>query len=78
MQMTLQQAKALKAIAGGVIEAVKAGGQLGAPGGVMYAAMMGQGCTLQQFEGIMGGLVKAGFLTKKGECYHVTGKEFPA
>ena len=68
--MTLQQAKALQAVAKAIIEACKTY----APGGVIYAALMSQGCTLSQFEQIMGQLVGAGMLTKEGECYTATEK----
>jgi hypothetical protein len=67
--MTLQQAQALRAVAGAFIEAVKAGGSLGVPGGVLYAAVIDK-VTLAQFQQIMGGLVRAGKLSKRGECYH--------
>lgn len=67
--MTPQQAKALRAIAGAFIDAVKAAGPLGAPGGVMYAAVMDK-CNIHQFEQIMAGLVGAGKLRKAGDCYH--------
>ncbi len=69
--MTHEQITALRQIAAAIIEAVKAAGPLGAPGGVMYAALMAQGCTLHQFEQIMGGMVRAGKLTKRGDCYHL-------
>ena len=72
--MNMQQAKLLRTIAAGFIEACEAAGELGAPGGILYAAMMQQGCTLQQFEGITSGLVKAGMVEKRGECYHATNK----
>jgi hypothetical protein len=41
----------------------------GAPGGVMYAAVM-QHLSLDQFEAIMRVLVEAGRLTKRGDCYY--------
>lgn len=72
--MTLEQAKALRAIGGVVIDAVRAAGPIGAPGGHLYAGMMAGGCTFDQFTQIMAGLVRAGLLTKSGECYHVTAK----
>lgn len=59
----------LKAICDAIIESVKAGGPLGTPGGTLYAALMAQGCTLQQFEQIMAALVSAGKLEKRGELY---------
>ena len=68
--MTLQQAKALQTVAKGIIEACKTF----APGGVIYAALMAQGCTLNQFEQIMGRLVNAGMLVKDGDCYTATDK----
>ncbi len=68
--MTLQQATALKAIANAIIESVQESGPLGAPGGILYAALMAQGCSLHQFEQIMAGLVRGGYPSKSGECYH--------
>lgn len=67
------QAKALALVVGAVLEAVSAAGPTGAPGGVLYAAMMAQGCTLGQFESLMGALVRAGKLRKQGECYFPAG-----
>lgn len=69
--MTLEQIKALKAIADAIIETVALAGPLGAPGGHLYAALMAHGVTLQQYEQIMAGLVRAGKLSKHGECYKV-------
>lgn len=59
----------LKAICDSIVEAVAVGGTLGVPGGTLYAALMTQGCTLAQFEAIMGALVAAGKLDKRGELY---------
>jgi hypothetical protein len=67
--MTHQQISALKMIADAVIDSVKAAGSLGAPGGVLYAALMAHGCTLEQFESIMSALVQAGKLTQRGHLY---------
>jgi len=50
-------------------------GPLGAPGGHLYAALMSAGCTLNQFEQIMSGLVQSGDLAKRGECYFPGMKE---
>ncbi len=85
--MTNEQIAALKAVAKAITEAVAIAGPLGAPGfsagtdpcvgrlgdGYLYAALMSAGCTLNQFEQIMSGLVRAGVLTKRGECYFVKG-----
>ena len=67
--MTTQQIKALKAVADAIVESVSAAGPLGAPAGHLYAALMAHGCTLEQFEGIMAGLVSAKMLRKQGQLY---------
>ena len=67
--MTDQQITALRQIAGAIIETCKES-PLGAPGGHIYAALMTKGCTLNQYEQIMAGLVRAGKLEKLGDCYH--------
>ncbi len=72
--MTQEQIKAIREVAGAIIDTVKASEPLGAPGGTMYAALMAHGCTIQQFEQIMGGLVRANLLRKQGEVYHIAGK----
>ena len=73
--MTNEQITALRAIAKAITETVALAGPLGAPGGHLYAALMSAGCTLSQFEQIMSGLVGAGVLTKRGECYFVKGAQ---
>lgn len=69
-QPTQEQASALRAVLDGIVDACKAAGAMGAPGGVLYAALMAQGCTLSQFHSLMGALQRAGKLVKRGECYH--------
>lgn len=72
--MTQDQINALRRIADAIIQACQESGPLGAPGGHIYAALMVQGCTLHQYEQIMAGLVRAGMLSRSGDCYHATGK----
>jgi hypothetical protein len=72
--MTRQQAQALQRIGGAIIEACDAAQPFGAPGGHLYAALMSQGCTLEQFEQIMAGLQRAGMVEREGECYRATDK----
>ena len=74
--MTPQQIQAVRAIARAIVEAVREVGT--APAGPMYAALMGQGCTLNQFQQIMGQLTRAGFLThdEEGHTYSIGAKEF--
>ncbi len=68
--MTNEQIIAIRKVASLILDTVKESGPLGAPGGILYAGLMTAGCTLHQYEQIMGGLVRAGKLTKDGECYH--------
>lgn len=67
------QADALRRIVAAVVDAVREAGPLGAPGGILYAALMTQGCTLSQFESLMAALCRTGKLEKRGECYHLAG-----
>ncbi len=69
--MNAQQAMAVREVAGAVVEAVKAAGPIGAPAGVMYAAMMAQGCTLAQFQSLMDSFTRLGLITRMGDCYHL-------
>ena len=76
--MTIEQARALRAVADAIIEAVDLAGPMGAPAGVMYAALMASGITLPQFEQIMAGLCGAGKLRKQGHLYFVSGQYYEA
>ena len=69
-----QAAAAIRQIADAIVDTVREAGPMGAPGGVMYAALMAHGCTLSQFEQLMAGLVSVGRLTKHDECYRVAGE----
>lgn len=64
------QAHALRVIVVTVLQAIAAGGAQGVPSGVLYAALMAQGCTLGQFESLMGALVHAGKVRKQGGAEH--------
>ena len=63
------QRRALGMIADAIIETIRDAGQLGAPGGVIYAALSAQGCTFNQYTSIMGALVSIGRVTMDGDCY---------
>lgn len=69
MNLNPSQSSALKAIVDAVVETVKAAGTMGAPGGHLYAALMAHGCTLNQFQSLMGALVRMGMLKQKGDLY---------
>lgn len=66
------QAQALRLIVSATVDAVRAAGPTGAPAGVLYAAMMGHGCTLSQFTSLMGALVRTGKVTQSdcGNLYY--------
>jgi hypothetical protein len=68
-KMTPAQIALLQKVVSAIKEAVKAGGPLGTPGGTLYAALMAHGCTLSQFETIVGGMVKAQILKRRGDLY---------
>ena len=71
--MNNQQIKALQSIGKGIIESCNID-SIGAPSGVIYAALMEHGASLNQFQSIMDTLVKCQFLTHDNEChtYHAT------
>jgi hypothetical protein len=55
-------------LADAIVEAVKAAGPLGAPGGVIYAALADK-MTADQFNQFMSALVGAGKLNRNGHLY---------
>jgi len=71
--MTKTQMEALAQIGRAIVDTVRASGAKGAPGGHLYAALMASGCSLATFEQIMGALVDAGLLAKRGQCYFAQG-----
>lgn len=65
---------AMKVILDSIVESVQEAGPQGVPGGILYAAMMSHGVTLTQFETIMGALVRAERLTRRGHLYFAEAK----
>jgi len=61
-----KQALALRTIADGILEIVSME-RNGLPAGVLYAILMGQGCTRQQFDSIIGAMTGAGLIQRKGD-----------
>jgi hypothetical protein len=57
-----------------VMETIVEAGDLGAPSGPLYAALMTQGCTYQQYTELMDGLTWVGLLRLSHHCYHATEK----
>ncbi len=64
--------EALARLGMAVLDSIKEAGILGAPGGVIYAALMAKGASLQQYESFMNGLVGNGLVQKEGDCYTIT------
>jgi len=73
-QLTDKQREALRLVVAATLDAVKAAMPIGAPGGVIYAALMGQGCTLNQYTSLMAALVRNGKLRQDGDLYFIVGK----
>ncbi len=61
--------KALAVVLDALEDAVKTSGRNGAPGGVLYAAVMTYGFDLQQFQTMMDALVRAKRLIRRGQLY---------
>ena len=70
--MTQQQLEAIRRIAGAIVETAREAGPLGAPSGVVYAALMTHGCTLDQYNQFIAGLEKAGLIEVRHNCIHAT------
>jgi hypothetical protein len=64
-----QQARAVRIVCGAIVDAVKEAGDLGAPGGVLYAVLQ-EGLSLAQFEQLMSALVRTGKLRREGDLYY--------
>jgi hypothetical protein len=66
---TPEQIRALALVCSAILDAVREAGSTGAPGGVIYAGLMAAGCSLAQYEAMMGTLVRIGRLERRGEIY---------
>lgn len=77
-RMRSQQTEALRTLSAAIIEAIDAAGPAGAPSGAVYAGLMAQGCTLDQYEQITDGLTRAGLIQRAGHLLTATdkGREF--
>lgn len=61
---------AMKQILDAVTDAVRAAGHAGCPEGVLYAHLMGFGCSLSQFHAMIGALVRVGRVRKEGHVLY--------
>ena len=63
-----QQIQAVHALADIIEETAREAGPMGAPSGVIYAALMGVGITLDQYQAILGVMQRAGRITVSSDC----------
>jgi len=56
-------------IVSAVKDAVRESGEHGAPAGALYAGLMAQGASLNQFESLMGSLERLGQVRRDGDLY---------
>lgn len=70
--MTPEQIKAAQRIGLIVLEVIRDAGSMGAPSGVLYAALMSHGCTLSQYQSLMAPLERRGFVRLDADCYTLT------
>lgn len=68
-QPTDAQMQAIVGIVTTIIHTVQEAGPIGAPGGVIYAAMMAHGLSLGQYEALMRLAVRSGKIALRGQCY---------
>lgn len=75
MSVTKEQAAAsMRRVILAIVQIIEECGPQGTPSGVLYAALMTYGMSLEVFEGIMGAIVRAGIATKRGHCYYPVSK----
>ena len=68
MIMTPKQATAVLALADVIEETARDSMPMGAPSGVVYAALMGVGVTLNLYQQILAIMVKQGRITVEHDC----------
>lgn len=69
-EATVQGPSKLRALLDIILSTVKETGPQGAPSGPMYMAFMTFGCSLEQYETMVGTLVDAGFLRRSGHVLY--------
>ena len=68
-EITPEQRAALNQVANIICDVVKETGDRGAPGGIIYAALMAQGFSFNQFVSLMGILVRKTRVRQEGDLY---------
>ncbi len=74
---TEKQKQALRILADAIVDAVKAGGPLGASSDIVFASLQhlpNSKITVDYYNRIMAALVNAGRLRQEGDLYFVTGR----
>jgi len=76
--MTPREIHSAQKVGLAVLETVQKAGSLGAPSGVMFAALQAHGCTLSQFQSLMESLERKRFVQLRDSVYTITpaGEEF--
>lgn len=64
------QNDAIRRIAAAIVESVKEAGELGAPSGIVYAALSAHGMSLDTYYQFIGVLVKLGKLRQDGDLLY--------
>ncbi len=76
--LTPEQTKAIAAIGTAIIDTVQDAGDLGVPGGLIYAAMQEKlGIPFHAFVDFMAAMVESGHITRRGELYFAKGRGAP-
>ena len=52
-----------------LVDTIAETGDRGAPGGVLYAALMAHGCSYEMFQNLMTLLVQSKKVVRRGDCY---------
>lgn len=73
--MTTDQLKAIRAVCEAITDAVAVAAPQGAPQGILYNALMAHGCSLNQFQSFLRGLVSAGKVRVDGLLVYLTDAE---
>lgn len=70
MTPTQNQLAAIRAIADAIVESVREAGELGAPSGIVYAALMSYGCTLDQYQAFIRALIRSGKIRQERDLLY--------
>jgi hypothetical protein len=69
--MNAQQLAALRLAIDCILEAAEMGGSLGAPSGVVYAAMSAHGMSLSSYQSLLDALQRAGKIEVSDHCIYL-------